>query len=326
MSSELSDSMSRWGGPEVVWKNLRRIRNRIFNPPYSLDSPDCCVLGKEYWSTYSEQSYTYNFNSWGFRDCDFDQYRKENTNIKVNICMGDSFTLNLGGPAEHSWPYLLSKKLSAPTINIGVDCLSSFHYHSVVSKCKELFNVGQVFLLYNLFDDSDLINITKKVITVHEIQQKIKFLKNHCWNPGAYWQFLPPWRFNDSEQLSVLYKEFPDAHAYLKNFKLDWSQLNYNQCMSSTNLINKYQELAGPDWPDYSKFIELLIIDPTLIQKHKAFSKTVDSRLINEFLLLPAGLSSLLRANRDGYHLNKIVNQQLADYFYNQSILGPAPN
>lgn len=321
MSSEIHQLLVDQGAHGFVWKNLRKFRNKSFAPPFRVDSPDQCVLGKEYWNAYPENLYTYNFNSWGLRDCDFEQYQKENTDIKVNICIGDSFTLNMGGPAEHSWPHLLSKKLSAPTINIGIDCLTSFHYQAVIAKLKKLLNVDQTFILYNLFDDSDLINAIKKVNhvdSVQEIQQKIKFLKNHCWNPEAHWQFLPPWRFHNSEQLSVLYNEFPDAHAYLKNFKLDWARLDYNQCMASTNLINKYQELVGPSWPDYSKFTELLIIDPALIQKHKALSNPVDSKLIHEYL--KDHFSLLLKCNRDGFHMNKIINQQLADYFYAQSI------
>ena len=146
MSLEIYQNSIDQGAPVAIRKNVRLYRNRSFSPPFKLDSPERCLLGKEYWNAYSEQSYTYNFNSWGFRDCDLEQYRKENTKIKINVCIGDSFTMNIGGPAEHSWPHLLSKKLPTPVINMGIDCFSSYHYQGLISYCKKMFNVDQIFL------------------------------------------------------------------------------------------------------------------------------------------------------------------------------------
>lgn len=319
MSLDISQDLSKWNVPTVLWRSLRRIRNRSLVPPYGMDSPTNCLLGKEYWHSWPGDDYTYDFNSWGFRDADFDQYRKENTDLKINICVGDSFTLNIGGPAQHSWPHLLSKQLSTPVLNIGIDLLSSYYYRAAVNKCRELFNVDQVFLLYNLFDEIDLTNVRNNqnfVIASDNTQTKIKFLAKHCWVPGAHWQFVPPWMFA-TQDLLHLYKEFPAAHEYLKNFKLDWSGLDYTQAMSSTVLINKYQELSGPDWPLYSEFMKLLIVDSTLIWQF--FSNPIDIQLVKEFLV--THVSKLILSNRDGLHMSKKVNQQLADHFYRQSTL-----
>ncbi len=312
MSSEVHQLLVDKDAHKFIWKNLRRFCNRSFPPPFKTDSPERCSLGEEYWHAYPENSYTYNFNSWGWRDCDFLQYIKENTDIKVNICIGDSFTMNIGGPAEHSWPYLLSKKLSTPTINIGVDCLTLLHYQNVVTKFKKLLNVDRVFLLYNLYDNLD---ITNRIITVQEIQQKVKLLKNHCRIPGAYWQFDPPWTIFKDE-LPYLYEHFPGAHNYMRNVNLDWKNINYQLAMTSQVLANEYQKIAGVNWVNYSKFIELLIVDPKYL--FSQFHNSDDQRLIREYL--NEYVSKLLLTNRDGWHMSCRVNQALADHFYQLSV------
>ena len=43
---------------------------------------------------YPIQDFDYQFNSWGFRGPEYDQY----VGKAVNICLGDSFTVNVGGP------------------------------------------------------------------------------------------------------------------------------------------------------------------------------------------------------------------------------------
>ena len=61
---------------------------------------------KEWFKNYPIQDFDYKFNSWGFRGPEYNQYIGK----PVNICLGDSFTVNVGGPIEHSWPSLLQEK------------------------------------------------------------------------------------------------------------------------------------------------------------------------------------------------------------------------
>lgn len=63
---------------------------------------------------------TYKYNSRGFRDNEWPE------DLKNAIwCIGDSFTVGIGSPIEHSWPYLLRMMTGIPTINIGVDGASN---------------------------------------------------------------------------------------------------------------------------------------------------------------------------------------------------------
>ena len=70
---------------------------------------------RDFWE-YPIQDFDYQFNSWGFRGEDFEQYIGE----KVNICLGDSMAVNIGGPVEHSWPSQLAEHFDIPTLNFGM--------------------------------------------------------------------------------------------------------------------------------------------------------------------------------------------------------------
>jgi hypothetical protein len=320
MSTEILNELQRWGMPRLLWRNTGKLRNRQFDTPYWTDCPERCNLGSNYWRQYTYRNYQYKFNDWGFRNNDnFEQYRKEVYADKVNVCIGDSFSINVGGPQEHAWPQQLSKKLQIPTLNLAIDGLSVFHYRSLVDKCKELFNVNQVFVLYNLFEDTDREELNRTNVMSSIISDyNAKFLKKHCWVYDAYWQFDPPWTF-DKDELQCLYEHFPEAHNYLKTIQTNFSDVDINLLLEIDALRNKYYEMAGSSWISYEKFCETVLIGINVLDY---FSTSVDKHLINEFLsahFVPTTKQMLL-TNRDGRHLSLMVNQALADYFYQQTL------
>lgn len=68
-------------------------------------------------------SITYNYNSRGFRDQEWPASLEE---LKSAIwCVGDSFTVGLGSPVEHTWPWVLQKQTGRRTINISMDGASN---------------------------------------------------------------------------------------------------------------------------------------------------------------------------------------------------------
>lgn len=62
----------------------------------------------------------YSHNSRGFRDSEW----PENLSSAV-WCFGDSFTVGLGVPLEHTWPMVLEQKLNQRCINISMDGASN---------------------------------------------------------------------------------------------------------------------------------------------------------------------------------------------------------
>jgi hypothetical protein len=86
-----------------------------------LDNLECC-LNKEHFKSYPHDI-TYNYNSRGFRDREWPNHVEE---LQSAIwCVGDSFTVGLGSPLEHTWAYQLGKQSNRRTINVSMDGASN---------------------------------------------------------------------------------------------------------------------------------------------------------------------------------------------------------
>jgi hypothetical protein len=86
-----------------------------------MDSFELC-LDKNHFEQYPHPI-IYNYNSRGFRDQEWPNSIKE---LKNSIwCVGDSFTVGLGSPMEHTWPWLLQQQTGRRVINISMDGASN---------------------------------------------------------------------------------------------------------------------------------------------------------------------------------------------------------
>jgi len=86
-----------------------------------LDSPEKC-LNKQHFKSY-HYAVEYCYNSRGYRD---QEWPAELAELQNAIwCIGDSFTVGLGSPIEHTWPYLLQQQTRRRTINVSMDGASN---------------------------------------------------------------------------------------------------------------------------------------------------------------------------------------------------------
>jgi hypothetical protein len=86
-----------------------------------MDSIEYCC-NKQHFNSYPYQV-EYRYNSRGFRD---QEWPEDIDELKNAIwCVGDSFTVGLGTPVEHTWAYILQKKLGIRTINVSMDGASN---------------------------------------------------------------------------------------------------------------------------------------------------------------------------------------------------------
>ena len=99
---------------------------------------------RDFWE-YPVQDFDYQFNSWGFRGEDFEQYIGE----KVNICLGDSMAVNIGGPVEHSWPSQLAEHFDIPTLNFGMEAAGNDAIFKVYQSAIRFFDVQNTFVMYS---------------------------------------------------------------------------------------------------------------------------------------------------------------------------------
>lgn len=86
-----------------------------------LDSIKCCYNKKHFKNYPYPVDYVY--NSRGFRDAEWPNSLDELRN--AIWCIGDSFTVGLGAPLEHTWPYLLQQQTGRRCINVGMDGASN---------------------------------------------------------------------------------------------------------------------------------------------------------------------------------------------------------
>jgi hypothetical protein len=86
--------------------------------PLIMDSAEHC-LDLKHWQNYPYEI-SYYFNSRGFRDREWPADLKS-----AAWCLGDSFTLGIGVPLEHTWPRIFEQHTGIQTINISMDGASN---------------------------------------------------------------------------------------------------------------------------------------------------------------------------------------------------------
>lgn len=261
------------------------VRSSNYSAKYSgMDSPDHCMF-KEWFDDCPIQDFDYQFNSWGFRGPEYDHYIGK----PVNICLGDSFTVNVGGPIEHSWPSLLQEKFDIPCLNLGMDGAGNDAIRLVYNRACEIFDVQKTFVVYSYLNRRLVNGVFES--EPHSHTDNIIHFENNFIN-DAYFNFLPLWCYTDEElgyisSLSKLYIDSP--HIY-------WNNTLDRKCCHR----KQYNQLKGADWPTYDEFLAGADPHPDVYtQKFR--------------------LRTYLYNNRDLHHLNLEGNQKLANNLYEQT-------
>jgi hypothetical protein len=135
---------------------------------------------------------TCNFNEWGFRGPDYSDY----VGLPVNICLGDSFTVNHGAPVEHSWPSLLEEKLGTATLNFGLDGAGNDTIKLIHERLNYYFDVQNVFVMYSFFHRRLIDGVLTQI--VDSLDVNVKHFEQH-FIPDAYYTFIPEWSWDDNE-------------------------------------------------------------------------------------------------------------------------------
>jgi hypothetical protein len=86
-----------------------------------LDTAEFC-LNPTHFHSYAH-AILYEYNSRGYRDQEWPNSIEQ---LKNSIwCMGDSFTVGIGSPREHTWPWILQQATQQRTINVSMDGASN---------------------------------------------------------------------------------------------------------------------------------------------------------------------------------------------------------
>jgi len=103
--------------PDLV---LRRRQHQVWSHS-GIDSPEHCV-DLDHFRAYP-WPIEYRYNSRGFRDQEWPNTAQE---LQSAVwCLGDSFTVGIGVPVEHTWAQCLERQLAQRCINISLDGASN---------------------------------------------------------------------------------------------------------------------------------------------------------------------------------------------------------
>jgi hypothetical protein len=109
-------------GQEIILPDLVLSSRAHRHWQYSgIDSLEQC-LDKRHFVNYPHRV-EYVYNSRGFRDAEWPNTLAE---LRDAVwCLGDSFTVGVGQPFEHTWPQVLQKHTALKTINVSMDGASN---------------------------------------------------------------------------------------------------------------------------------------------------------------------------------------------------------
>ncbi len=174
---------------------------------YGLDDPNAKFPRPLDWfHSYPVQDFDYQFNSWAFRGPEYEQYMGK----PVNVCIGDSFTVNMGGPIEHSWPAQLKKYFDIPTVNLGMDGAGNDAIRLVYNRAQQMFYIQNTFVMYSYFHrrliDKRFAHFNGGKNTgfidapFHTDTENFDYFENNFINDKrCYYLFLPDWCYTDTE-------------------------------------------------------------------------------------------------------------------------------
>ena len=116
-----------------------------------LDSVEHC-LNKKHFIEYPHPI-EYCYNSRGYRDQEWPTNIEE---LKNAIwCIGDSFTVGLGNPIEHTWPYILQQKTGRRIINVSMDGASNEWMAGKIKKIVDNISPGTIIVQWSYFARRD---------------------------------------------------------------------------------------------------------------------------------------------------------------------------
>ena len=239
--------------------------------------------------------HNYSFNSWGFRGPDYSQYIGQS----VNICLGDSFTVNVGGPIEHSWCSQLAERFNIPTLNLGMDGAGNDAIYLLYQRAYKLFDVKSTFVMYSYlhrrlidgrFGDGKFgIN---QLDPFYDNKNFDYFLKHRI--PNAIECSLPVWNWKDEEKNFLEEKKIyylPNPGVFSEHQDMDRTYVNKKD----------YNSLRGPNWPTFREFQNGADPHPDMLTNQ--FGRFVSVQLYQ---------------NVDGHHCSHTANKKYATYLYQQ--------
>jgi len=243
---------------------------------------------------------SYRYNSRGFRDQEWPNDLSELTN--AIWCFGDSFTVGLGSPLNHTWSNILQSRTGIRCINVSMDGASNKWIArkilEVITVIKPKLIVAQwSFMHRDEFYDETLSDEDRRRHTgpgnINRLQinncNLIKNLESQKNQSQIIHSFIPGSGFFDNDIVTEMWKD-----------------------------------IKGPDWPDYPKNLqEFNSLKPGVVKELTDFFKKYELYqtyyqyldYMNNLLHVPE--ITIADYARDGQHYDKVTATTFVDQLEN---------
>jgi hypothetical protein len=265
-----------------------------------IDDLNFC-LDKKHFRQYPH-AISYQHNSRGFRDQEWPSTVEE---LKKCIwCFGDSFTVGVGSPLEHTWPYLLGKNTGRRVINVSMDGASNNWIARQIANVQKEINPTHIVVMWSYLHrrESNDHNKSDEERRIHNDKELDDFadLHNfkHCVDMVKIQGSAPL-------QLSV-----PDYTA-----------------ISLDAMDHCWKNIRGASWPDnIPRSLQKLLELPNTVQQElkehfKLWSEIKTALEVQSLLtLLENDIIKINRIDiaRDGHHFDLLTAQWVVDQITNQ--------
>lgn len=229
-------------------------QHKVWNES-GLDSKKYC-LDKQHFNSYP-YTVEYNYNSRGFRDSEWPD------DISNAIwCFGDSFTVGLGSPLEHTWVNILQNKTNIRCINVSMDGASNDWIARKVLRLLETVTPRCIIIQWTYAERAEDADDTKidedRRLAYTDLDNRV-YLNNFDKNLDAV---------NAATTTKLIHSMIPDAY-HIENkefFDIKWKELSGDTWPAAprTKLefdslpLNIKEELSTYDfYNDYYEYIYL---------------------------------------------------------------------
>lgn len=252
-----------------------------------LDSIKHC-RDKKHFRSYPH-AITYNYNSRGFRDQEWPQSTKELEN--AIWCIGDSFTVGLGSPVDHTWPSRLSKITGHRVINVSMDGASNEWISKTAEKIIQEINPRHLTVMWSYTHRRELADFS-----LNDEQRRSEVVTD----PADNWK-----NFLDcKEKIDSLSNS--SVQFLIPNFHHDQESVDINAC---------WQAIQSSGWPPPPKSLDELnsLPDWLLIEIDQLHHCLYNIRKqLTEYVLPSAIQVDQQDLARDGHHFDLITADWVA--------------
>lgn len=260
-----------------------------------MDHIDFC-LDKSHFLSYTH-NIEYQYNSRGFRDQEWPDNAQE---LRDAIwCIGDSFTVGIGSPITHTWPFQLSKITNRRVINVSMDGASNEWIARTTEKVVQAIDPTQIVIMWSYIHRRE--HSDTSIIDEHR-----RMHNSNCTEHDDWINFL-----DCKKRVDLITNSVQFAIPFF---------CPSQQTLLSELIANDWESMRGANWPVHppSTVAELDSLPAWILHEldnlHGQLASFRHKLLQASQYSLPATLTQVKSKDlaRDGHHFDLITAEWVA--------------